>query len=88
MKSVIITDENGLHARPASEIVAATRGYDGEVWIFKSGIKCNAKSVLMLMSLAIVKGDKIEIVAEGEDSDKMESIIENIIKNSDKEGLL
>ena len=82
MRRITIIDENGIHARPASEIIVAASKYDGNVFIIKSGKKMIVKDVLALMDLALFKGDTIEIIADGKDSDKIESEIENIILNS------
>lgn len=82
MKSVVIMDDNGLHARPASEVVNIASKHNGDVYLVKDGVKCNAKSIMMVMGLGILKGDKIDIIAEGEDKERMEIEIVEIINNT------
>lgn len=81
MKRIKITNYLGIHARPASQIVIAAMKHDGNVYLIKSGKKGNAKSVLNILGMGIIAGDTIKIVAEGNDSDKIESEIEQIILN-------
>jgi phosphotransferase system HPr (HPr) family protein len=82
MRKITITDKNGLHARPASEIVAASSKHAGDVSISKAGSKVNAKSILKIMSLGIVQGDTIEVTVEGQGNEELENTIEQIILNS------
>jgi phosphocarrier protein HPr len=84
MKRIKIANKFGIHARPASQIVAAAMKHDGKVYLIKSWKKGDAKSVLNILGMGIVAGDTIKIVAEGNDSDKIESEIEQIILNSEK----
>lgn len=61
---VVLTNKLGLHARPAAEFVKAAVGYAAEVTV--NGV--NAKSLLLIMSLGLVKGDTATIRAEGADA--------------------
>lgn len=65
-QSVEITNETGLHARPASEFTKIATSLKCEVYLEKDGKKINAKSILGVLSLAIVKDSKIDIITEGE----------------------
>jgi phosphotransferase system HPr (HPr) family protein len=66
-QSVEIINETGLHARPASEFVKLASEQKCCVYIEKEGKKVTAKSILGVLSLAISKGSKINIITEGED---------------------
>jgi len=66
-KTVEITNASGLHARPAALFVQTAGKFSSNIWIAKDEKKVNAKSIMGLMSLAIGKGVKVVIGAEGED---------------------
>lgn len=68
-QSVNITNNTGLHARPASEFVRLTSQMACEVFLEKDGKKANAKSILGVLSLAIGKGSVVDIITEGEDEE-------------------
>jgi len=80
MKKIIIESPNGLHARPASLIVNACTKYESEIFLVKNGNKANARSIMNLMAMGVVKGDEIEIVAEGPDAETIENEILEIIR--------
>ena len=64
-QTVEIMNESGLHARPASEFTKVASKLDCDVFIEKDGQRVNAKSILGLLSLAITKGSKLDIITDG-----------------------
>jgi len=64
---VIISNPVGLQARPAALFVQAAGKFSSKVWISKDGRCVNAKSIMGIMSLAILQGNEVVISAEGED---------------------
>lgn len=66
-KVIKITDEQGLHMRPATLFSQAMAGFKSDVQVKHNGKSYDAKSVMMLMTACIKCGDEIEIVAEGSD---------------------
>lgn len=71
-KIIKITDEQGLHMRPATIFSQAMAGFKSNIQVKCKGNSYDAKSVMMLMTACIKCGDEIEIVAEG--SDEQEAI--------------
>ena len=63
----VITDEAGIHARPASIFVQTATKFKSKVQIQAKGKTVDAKSILMIMSMGLVKGTEITIVADGPD---------------------
>lgn len=61
MKSVIIQNESGLHARPCSQIASMVKDVAGEVYLIKEGKPFNAKSIMGLMSMGVTKGTELII---------------------------
>lgn len=76
-KNLVIKNESGMHARPASIFVKKANGFKTDIEIESNGKKVNAKSIMGILSLGISKGDEISIVADGEDS---EDAVNNLIE--------
>lgn len=75
-KSVTVTLETGLQARPAANFVQEANKYSADLFIEKDGKRINAKSIMGLMSLAIMNGETILLIADGPDEDEA---VENLI---------
>ncbi len=67
-RDVIVKNESGMHARPASIFVKKANGFNSNIEIEAVGKKVNAKSIMGILSLGITKGNQISIIAEGEDA--------------------
>lgn len=78
-KEVTITNNIGLHARPATFFIQKANTFKSSIWIARDERKVNAKSLLGVLSLGIAQGMSIEIVADGSDeSDAVNSLVELI----------
>lgn len=66
-QSVKVTLETGLQARPAAEFVQEANRFSADIFLEKDDKRVNAKSIMGLMSLAIMSGETILLLAEGED---------------------
>ena len=66
-KEVIVTNNIGLHARPATFFIQKANTYKSSVWVEKDERKVNAKSLLGVLSLGIAKGMSITLIADGQD---------------------
>ena len=66
-KEVIIQNQVGLHARPATFFIQKANEFRSNIWVEKEERKVSAKSLLGVLSLGITKGTSIKIVAEGSD---------------------
>lgn len=69
-KDITITLKNGLHARPASELVKKLNDFSSSVDFYKGNKKFNAKSILGLMSAALREGQTIKIIVDGKDEEE------------------
>lgn len=81
MKKIIVKNETGIHARPASLVVAEAQKYKEDIKIVKEGKKVSLKSIMGLMSLGIKKDTEIEIYAEGPNAEEVEEKIATFIEN-------
>lgn len=68
-KKVTIQNKTGLHARPASDFIGCASKFKSKIVIKKISDEeeANAKSIVMLLSLALGQGEEVEISAKGED---------------------
>ena len=64
---VTITNNIGLHARPATFFIQKANSYKSSVWIEKEDRKINAKSLLGVLSLGIAQGMTVTLIADGTD---------------------
>ena len=79
---VTITNNIGLHARPATFFIQKANSYKSSIWLEKDDRKVNAKSLLGVLSMGIAKGMTVTLVAEGADeSDAINGLVE-LIKTS------
>ena len=69
-KEVIINNQVGLHARPATFFIQKANEFKSSIWIEKDDRRVNAKSLLGVLSLGIVKGTAVNIVADGVDENE------------------
>ncbi len=68
-KEVVIQNQVGLHARPATFFIQKANEYKASVWIEKDERRVNAKSLLGVLSLGITKGTNVTIIADGADEE-------------------
>lgn len=66
-KEVTVQNQVGLHARPATFFIQKANEFRSNIWVEKDERKVSAKSLLGVLSLGIIRGTAINIVAEGTD---------------------
>ena len=66
-KDVIVQNQVGLHARPATFFIQKANEFKSGIWVEKEDRRVNAKSLLGVLSLGIVKGTSITLIADGSD---------------------
>ncbi len=69
VKDVMVQNQVGLHARPATFFIQKANEYKSSVWVEKEERRVNAKSLLGVLSLGIVGGTSIRIIADGSDEE-------------------
>ena len=68
-KDVTVQNQVGLHARPATFFIQKANEFKSSIWIEKDERRVNAKSLLGVLSLGIVGGTEIKIIADGTDEE-------------------
>ena len=67
VREVEVKNQVGLHARPATFFIQKANEYKSSIWVEKEERRVNAKSLLGILSLGIVGGTTIRIIADGAD---------------------
>ena len=70
VKDVVIQNQVGLHARPATFFIQKANEFKSSIWVEKEERRVNAKSLLGVLSLGIVKGMTITVMADGPDENE------------------
>ena len=82
-KTFKITDETGLHARPATVLVNTASKFASEITLTHGDKKVNLKSIMGVMSLGVQQGAEIVISAEGADAaDAIAALTETIVSQN------
>lgn len=66
-RDVTIQNNVGLHARPATFFIQKANSYKASIWVEKDDRRVNAKSLLGVLSLGIIKGMTVTLIADGTD---------------------
>lgn len=70
VKDVIVQNQVGLHARPATFFIQKANEFKSSIWVEKEERRVNAKSLLGVLSLGILGGTSIRIIADGSDENE------------------
>ena len=80
-KEVTVTNSVGLHARPATYFIQKANTYKASVWIERGDRRANAKSLLGVLSLGIVKDSEVKLIADGiDEADAIDGLSTLILK--------
>lgn len=77
VKDVMVQNQVGLHARPATFFIQRANEFRSSIWVEKEERRVNAKSLLGVLSLGIVGGTTIRVMADGADE---EAAFESLVK--------
>lgn len=78
-RTVEIVNKNGLHARPAAEIVKLSSKFKSEITIVRDDLEVNGKSIMGVMMLAAEFGSNIVVRATGDDAEQAIDAIANLV---------
>ena len=81
-REVTVNNSVGLHARPATFFIQRANSFKSSIWVEKDERRVNAKSLLSVLSLGIVKGTSITIIADGSDEEDAVETLVGIIENN------
>ena len=79
IKQATVNNQVGLHARPATFFIQKANEFKSTIWVEKDEQRVNAKSLLGVLSLGIIKGSTIDLIADGTDEkDAVDALVELI----------
>lgn len=81
-KEITVKNEVGLHARPATYFIQKANEFKSGIWVEKEERRVNAKSLLGVLSLGIVKGTAITVIADGADETEAVEALVALINNN------
>ncbi|MBQ9511321.1 MAG: HPr family phosphocarrier protein [Clostridia bacterium] len=81
-RDVTIKNSVGLHARPATFFIQKANTYSSSIWIQKDDRRISAKSLLGVLSMGIVGGMTVTLIADGPDETEALNGLEELVNNS------
>ena len=75
VKDVLVQNQVGLHARPATFFIQKANEFKSSIWVEKEERRVNAKSLLGVLSLGIMGGTKIRIIAGPDEEQAVEELV-------------
>ena len=81
-KEITVKNEVGLHARPATYFIQKANEFKSGIWVEKEERRVHAKSLLGVLSLGIVKGTAITVIADGADEAEAVEALATLIDNN------
>ena len=82
LKEIVVQNQVGLHARPATFFIQKANEYKSSVWIERDERRVNAKSLLGVLSLGITKGINVTVLAEGPDEEQAVNELVDLISSN------
>lgn len=79
-KKVTVQNQVGLHARPATFFIQKANEYKSTVWVERDERRVNSKSLLGVLSLGIVGGTEIRVIADGPDEKEAVAVLTKMIE--------
>ena len=87
VRSFVIKNSLGLHARAAAVLVALTSRFSSSIMIRKDSFEIDGKSILGVLSLAAICGTEVAVTIEGEDSELAMEEVSRLIESGFGEGI-
>lgn len=81
VKDVVVQNQVGLHARPATFFIQKANEFKSSIWVEKEERRVNAKSLLGVLSLGIVGGTAIRIIADGNDEQEAVGALVSLVES-------
>lgn len=81
-KEIVVQNQVGLHARPATFFIQKANEFTSSIWISKDERKVNAKSLLGVLSLGITRGTSISVTADGADEEAAVEALTSLVASN------
>ena len=80
-KEVLVKNQAGLHARPATFFIQKANEFKSQIWVERNERRVNAKSLLGVLSLGIIGDTEIKIIADGPDEEAAVTALAELIES-------
>ena len=81
-KSVVVKMQQDFEARPIANLVQVANRYESKIYLEHGDSRVNAKSIMGMMSLALLNGEEILVDAEGADEAEAVAAIPRLIERN------
>ena len=78
----VVTDPQGIHARPAGLLVKEAKKFESNISVFKGARKGDLKKIFTVMALGVKQGETIKVQVEGADEEQAASSVEAFLKEN------
>ena len=78
----VVTDPQGIHARPAGLLVKEAKKFESNISVFKGARKGDLKKIFTVMALGVKQGESIKVQVEGADEEQAASAVEAYLKEN------
>lgn len=78
----VVTDPQGIHARPAGLLVKEAKKFESNISVFKGARKGDLKKIFTIMALGVKQGEAIKVQVEGADEEQAASAVEAFLKEN------
>lgn len=78
----VITDPEGIHARPAGELVKAAKAFQCSIRLSKDGREGDCKKIFGIMGLGVKKGNEVVITFDGADEDAAYEAVSSFMRDN------
>ncbi len=77
-----ITDAQGIHARPAGELVKVAKGFNSTIKLSKDGKEGDCKKIFGIMGLGVKQGNEVVFTFDGEDEDAARDAVSKFMQEN------
>ena len=81
-RETVVNNKVGLFARPATFFIQKANEYKCSIWVEKDERRVNAKSLLGVLSMGIMDGSTISLIADGEGEAEALNALEQVLNTS------
>lgn len=78
----VVTDPQGIHARPAGLLVKEAKKFESNISVFKGARKGDLKKIFTIMALGVKQGETIKVQVEGADEEQAAGAVEAFLKEN------
>lgn len=83
-REITVKNKVGLHTRPATYFIQKANEFKSGIWVEKEERRVNAKSLLGVLSLGIMKDTTVTLIADGSDEKEAVDALAELIENLDE----